>query len=390
MKRKVLMLTTCFAALLVVVLLLFSAYTKRQRPDADEIGEQIVAFNEINQLTVGAVPAEHADQLAVIQEKTDALQAQLRTGTTAALEQQTRRERLVLGGICLLFLGAVFLYLYVSLLRPFDTLQNFAKQIAAGNLNVKLPYPRKNYFGAFTWAFDSMRQEITKARACEREAVENNKTVIATLSHDIKTPIASICAYAEGLEANMDTTPEKRQRYLQVMQKKCGEVAQLTNDLFLHAISDLNRLQIKPERLELCALLRETIADIAAEQGDVSLQLAAESCYVYADRNRLVQIAENLINNARKYAQTDVSVSLRQQNGEVQIAFADHGSGLADADVPFLFDKFYRGANCGNAPGSGLGLYIVRYQTEQMRGRVTLVNQPTGLTVTVILPTAAS
>lgn len=74
----------------------------------------------------------------------------------------------------------------------------FAENIAQGNFDVPLKYERCNYFGAFTWAFDSMRKEIIKARAAEREAVENNKTVIATLSHDIKTPVASIRAYAEG------------------------------------------------------------------------------------------------------------------------------------------------------------------------------------------------
>lgn len=80
-----------------------------------------------------------------------------------------------------------------------------------------LNYERSNYFGEFTWAFDSMRREITKARSCEREATENNKTVIATLSHDIKTPISSIRAYAEGLEANLDNTPENAQIIYQLL-----------------------------------------------------------------------------------------------------------------------------------------------------------------------------
>ena len=81
-----------------------------------------------------------------------------------------------------------------------------------------------------------MRKEITKARSCEREAIENNKTVIATLSHDIKTPIASIRAYAEGLEANLDSTYEKRMKYLSILMRKCDEVSKLTNDLFLHSL----------------------------------------------------------------------------------------------------------------------------------------------------------
>lgn len=113
-------------------------------------------------------------------------------------------------GICILFLLIVFGYINFAILRPFEKMKDFAQNISQGNLEVPLDYARSNYFGKFTWAFDSMRTEITRARACEQEAIKNNKTVISTLSHDIKTPIASIRAYTEGLEAKLDSTPEKR------------------------------------------------------------------------------------------------------------------------------------------------------------------------------------
>ena len=134
------------------------------------------------------------------------------------------------------------------ILLPFDKMEIFAGKIAQGNFDFPLNFERSNYFGAFTWAFDSMRKEITKARSCEREAIENNKTVIATLSHDIKTPIASIRAYAEGLEANLDSTYEKRMKYLSILMRKCDEVSKLTNDLFLHSLADLDKLKIKMKR----------------------------------------------------------------------------------------------------------------------------------------------
>ena len=84
---------------------------------------------------------------------------------------------------------------------PIEKLQGFAKNIAQGNFDVPLKYERCNYFGAFTWAFDSMRKEIIKARAAEREAVENNKTVIATLSpryQDTGGFYQSLCGGAGG------------------------------------------------------------------------------------------------------------------------------------------------------------------------------------------------
>ena len=199
--------------------------------------EQIIATNEIEKLLEMA----EYDQASL---KTTELQQQIRGDDKI---RNTNYQIFWLCGICLVFLFIVFGFVYVSILRPFDKLQIFAETIAQGNFDVPLNYERTNYFGQFTWAFDCMRKEITKARSCEREAIENNKTVIATLSHDIKTPIASIRAYAEGLEANLDSTLERREKYLRVLMRKCDEVSKLTNDLFLHSLSDLDKLKINLE-----------------------------------------------------------------------------------------------------------------------------------------------
>lgn len=201
----------------------------------------------------------------------------------------------------------------------------------------------------------TVRREITKSRACEREAIESNKTVIATLSHDIKTPVSSIRAYAEGLEANMDNIPERRERYLSVIMKKCDEVSKLTDDLFLHSLSDLDKLKISSEKFELCGFIEKAIEEIAAEQNNVRFTKPAFTAVVSADKNRLTQITENLINNARKYAKSDIDVLVTQSEDNVEIHFRDFGKGIPDEDMPFIFDKFYRGKNCGNEQGSGLG-----------------------------------
>ena len=95
---------------------------------------------------------------------------------------------------------------------------------------------------------------------------------------------------------------------------------------------------------------------------------------------------ENLINNSRKYAKTDIRISIKEKDTFVQVSFSDMGSGIPDEDMPFITDKFYRGKNCGNENGSGLGLYIVKYIAEKSGGSVELQNMYPGLKVTVTLP----
>lgn len=269
---------------------------------------------------------------------------------------------------------------------PFNKMKIFAKEIAQGNFEIPLCYERSNYFGDFTWAFDSMRNEIKKARSCEKEAVENNKTIIATLSHDIKTPIASIRAYAEGLEANMDNSVLKRQKYISVIMKKCDEVSRLTNDLFLHSVSDLDKLKISLSQFELCEFLNETLTGLSDGQEDIRLLLPDKKILVSADKNRLAQVCGNLINNARKYAKTEIDISVILETENVKILFRDYGKGIPDSDMPFIFNKFYRGRNCGSEQGSGLGLYIVDYIVKRMDGKVVLNSYKDGLEAVIVLP----
>lgn len=375
MKSKILGVTIIFS-LAVILLSIWFYYSVKGIDVQDRKSDYIVALNEISMLNKNGDGRQAEEKIAALQEDMRLLQEQ-ESGV------------IFIPVICLvsvLFFVVAFGYIYLAILRPFDKMKEFAVKISAGDFNLPLLYQRANYFGEFTWAFDSMRKEITKARTCEKEAIDNNKTVIATLSHDIKTPIASIRAYAEGLGASMDNSYEKRERYVSVIIKKCDEVSRLTDDLFLHSISDLDKLQIRPEELEISSFMEDVIQEISSSHGDVAFHKADFTAYVYADRNRLTQIAENIINNARKYARSDMDVFLTKEDGRVGLHFRDYGSGIPDEDMPFIFGKFYRGSNCGEEQGSGLGLYIVRYITEKMDGSVTLINHRDGLEVVVTLP----
>lgn len=375
MKHRLAFLFLIFFALIALITgVLF--FSENGADESDIKAQRLLAINEITRL------AEKGDYEA-LNEKTEALKESIRSESSRTLNGL---ELPILGGACAIMLGAAFLYVYFSVLRPFDRLKDFAEKIAEGDLSVPLDYGRSNCFGAFTWAFDSMRREITKARACEKEAAENNKTVIATLSHDIKTPIASIRAYAEGLEANMDGTAEKRQKYISVIMSKCDEVSRLTDDLFLHSLSDLDKLKITPEKTELSEFLEAAVREIGAPQGDVHYEKPDFRAEVYADKKRLLQLCENLVNNSRKYAESDTDIFLSLSDDNVNVHFRDYGSGIPDEDMPFIFGKFYRGRNCGDKQGSGLGLYIVKYIAEKSGGRVLLHNHSDGLEVTVSLP----
>ena len=361
MKKKIFGITLFFILSIIVVttIVIVLGYSN----NSDELRTtQLVNINEVQQLI-------NSGRLEEANAKLNSIDNYLR-GVENSYNPTTL---IIVSAISILFIILVFAYIYFAILRPFDKLKVFASEIAAGNFDIPLNYERSNYFGKFTWAFDSMRSEIIKARRCEAEAIENNKTVIASLSHDIKTPIASINAYAEALEANIDSSYDERSKYLNVIMNKALEVKKLTDDLFLHSVSELDKISFMEEKINIVDMIKNSINDFKANT-TINFKSNLNEAYTLADRMRMSQIFENIFNNSIKYANTNIDVELEDSNEYYLVSIRDYGKGIADEDLPFIFEKFYRGKNATGKNGTGLGLYIVKYMIEKMGGKVDLIS----------------
>lgn len=312
------------------------------------------------------------------------LENSIESDNSSVIKQQMRKYILIYFVSMLVYVLIIFLYVYFKIIRPFGTLKKYSGEVAKGNLDAVLCVERNNFFGDFTWAFDHLREELKSAKNNEKRAIEENKTIIATLSHDIKTPIASIRAYSEGLEAGLDDSYEARERYISIILKKCDEVTSLTNDLVLHSLSQLESLEINCEEYDVGILLEGTVKDL--EFSDINLKTPIPSAKCFVDSKRFAQVIENILNNARKYAAgTKVDISATIEEEMYKIVICDHGEGIPPENLPFIFNKFYRGSNVGEQPGSGLGLYIVKYILNRMNGDITLENYDDGLRVIIFL-----
>ena len=361
MKKKIFGITLFFILSIIVVttIVIVLGYNN----NSDELRTtQLVNINEVQQLI-------NSGRLEEANAKLNSIDNYLR-GVENSYNPTTL---IIVSAISILFIILVFAYIYFAILRPFDKLKVFASEIAAGNFDIPLNYERSNYFGKFTWAFDSMRSEIIKARRCEAEAIENNKTVIASLSHDIKTPIASINAYAEALGANIDSSYDERSKYLNVIMNKALEVKKLTDDLFLHSVSELDKISFMEEKINIVDMIKNSINDFKANT-TINFKSNLNEAYTLADRMRMSQIFENIFNNSIKYANTNIDVELEDCNEYYLVSIRDYGKGIADEDLPFIFEKFYRGKNATGKNGTGLGLYIVKYMIEKMGGKVDLIS----------------
>ncbi len=298
---------------------------------------------------------------------------------------QTKKQTIVLFISAAIFLTlclctAYAVYVYFVIIKPFRKLEGFALRIAGGNLDIPLEMDRHNLFGAFTESFDIMRSELKKAQISQARANASKKELVAKLSHDIKTPIASIKALSEvGLA--VCTKSEDRANYTRII-IKADQINTLVSNLFTATLEELQQLTVSPtviyskqikKLLENADYLhRAVIPDIPEYK-------------LYADSLRLQQVFDNIFANSYKYAATDIIVKLKVIGEYICIVIEDFGGGVTNEELLLIKEKFKRGKNAVNTEGAGLGLYISDYFMKEMKGELTVENGKNGLKITVKL-----
>lgn len=298
-----------------------------------------------------------------------------------AFQTKNRTVVLVILGILLLqccICGGYFFYLRRVMIKPFYKMKYFAERIAGGNLDIPLEMDRQNLFGAFTESFDLMRSELKKARIAEARANASKKELVAKLSHDIKTPVASIKAASE-VGAALASDEKSKKNYEQII-RKADQINTLITNLFSATLEELQELAVTPSELK-SEELRELLEN--ADYLHRAVIPPVPACLLYADKLRLQQVFDNIFINSYKYAGTKINVTVGIEGHYLTVSITDDGGGVSESELPLLKEKFKRGSNTKNMEGAGLGLYIADYCMKKMEGRLDIVNGSAGLKATV-------
>ncbi|MDR1807421.1 MAG: HAMP domain-containing histidine kinase [Propionibacteriaceae bacterium] len=268
-------------------------------------------------------------------------------------------------------------------LKPFRDLQGFARRVALGDLDAPLAMDRGHTFGAFTESFDLMRTELAAARERERAAELSKKELVASLSHDIKTPVASIKAVAEVMAVK--TADPDAQARLATVVTKADQIDALVTNLFHATLEELDQLAVTPAEIASTDIAGfVAAADVRGLAGPVTLP----GCLVRADPLRLAQVIDNVFSNSYKYAGTPITVTAAVDRDGLTLTIADTGPGVPPAELPLVAQKFYRGQAAAGLPGAGLGLYLAAHFMTAMGGALEVADNHPGFAVTLTLPLA--
>ena len=273
-------------------------------------------------------------------------------------------------GILLMF---IIWYFYI---RPFNKLSDFAASVSKGNLDVPLNMDRHNYFGAFTESFDRMREELKASSEREAAANRSKQELVAEISHDIKTPVATIKATCEVMEIKYkeDDIQEK----VSVIKSKATSVEHLIDNMFRATLDDLDELKVTP-REESSLIIEDMLGDLRF-YGTVEQKGSVPECLILVDKLRLEQVIDNIAGNSFKYAGTALEVEYRSDSDNISVILSDRGPGVPEDELAMLTTKFYRGSEASDSgkDGSGLGLYLASIFMEKMGGGLELRNREGG------------
>lgn len=294
----------------------------------------------------------------------------------AARTREARIQMLwVLGSVYAagILLMLIIWYFYI---RPFNKLSDFAASVSKGNLDVPLNMDRHNYFGAFTESFDRMREELKLSSEREAAANRSKQELVAEISHDIKTPVATIKATCEVMEIKYkeDDIQEK----VSVIKSKATSVEHLIDNMFRATLDDLDELKVTP-REESSLIIEDMLAGLRF-YGTVEQKGSVPECLILVDKLRLEQVIDNIAGNSFKYAGTTLEVSYKSDADNIRVILSDRGPGVPEKELAMLTTKFYRGSEAAGSgkDGSGLGLYLASRFMEKMGGGLDLKNREGG------------
>ncbi|MBR5058275.1 MAG: HAMP domain-containing histidine kinase [Clostridiales bacterium] len=277
-------------------------------------------------------------------------------------------------GIAIISASFVLIYIGRKILRPFHMMSDYSVQLARGNLSAPVKEDKNKFFGKFLWGINMLRDNLESNKERELELQKDKKTLILSLSHDIKTPLSAIKLYSRALDENIYETDEERKNAVSGIAHNAEEIEKYVSDIVAASKEDFLNLEAEMKEFYLAEVM-DRIRTLYVEKfkslrtdftiGEYSNVLLS------GDPVRLEEVLQNLLENAIKYGSGRyVRIEFSDEEDCRLITVRNSGCSVKEEELPHLFESFYRGSNSESVKGSGLGLFIARSLMRMMNGEI--------------------
>ena len=276
-------------------------------------------------------------------------------------------------------LGLSF-WIYRGVIGPLGQLKKATQNIKDGNLDFTVEPCGVAEINDLCEDFEEMRIRLKETAEEKVEFDKENKELISNISHDLKTPITAVKGYVEGIMDGVANTPEKMDRYIRTIYNKANEMDRLLNELTLYSKIDTNRIPYNFKKINVSDYFNDCIEEIGLDLetrgiGLTYFNYADENIVIIADPEQLRRVINNIIGNSVKYmnkTEKFINIRIKDVGDFIQVEIEDNGRGIAQKDLPYIFDRFYRTDASRNSAtgGSGIGLSIVKKIIEDHGGKI--------------------
>ncbi len=286
----------------------------------------------------------------------------------------------------LVFTAVMVVVIVQSVNRSISNLEKATRRIAEGDLDFELPIKGHDKLASLTRSFERMREHL-------KEEYAKRSRFIMGISHDLKTPLASVRGYTDAIREGYADTPDKLIKYIGIIEDKTklleSRIAMLI-DYVQRETSEwklnLQPVEISPLFFELTKVLESEVA-LSGRKCSSNIKLP-EGIMIPLDEGMFIRAMENLVQNAIRYSPegSTIRFSCVQIDASVIVAISNEGPGIDPADLPHVFNPFFRGAKDRKGPGIGLGLSTVEAVISSHGWRISTASAPGETTFTIIMP----
>lgn len=282
-----------------------------------------------------------------------------------------------------LILAAILsIFLVQHFIEPLKKMGNVTKQIIKGDYQIHTDVKQNDEIGLLARNIDELSFKLSQTEQERKMLDEMRQDFISNISHELRTPVTVIKGSLEVLEENLITDPKEMKEYFHQMLIDVTYLQRLVNDLLEISRLQNSNFHIEKSALNLTEVLTEAIHSMqrAAEQKQIKIIVTNEvgAIFFFGDYGRLRQMFTIILDNAVKFSlfHESIEVKLQEKEESYFISILDHGTGILETDIPYIFDRFYRERSEQNKSGSGLGLSIAKQIAERHNITIQCFSKP--------------
>ncbi|WP_395761469.1 sensor histidine kinase [Bacillus sp. 3G2] len=293
----------------------------------------------------------------------------------------------------LTFTTIYFAFMTKTMMKRLSEINKSVKQISSGNLEIHIPISKNDEIGELAANVNRMAKSLKESIENEKKSQEMKSEMISNISHDLRTPVTSLIGYADLLGNQLHSNREECEQYVSILKRKSYELKNQVDDLLEYCQINYREIELHKSAVNMKAFIEQIMIGFVPQLDDADMSFCIngdKELHVEMDVALMVRLFENVISNSIMYGKDgkQILIQICKRDMNVEIEIKNFGQCIPNENLPYVFEKFYRGekSRSSHTGGKGMGLAIARSIAELHKGDITVCSNEKETVFTIVLP----